>query len=129
MSRDALREGARRKHRGRRPATAAAPTRKMPPFPETPMTLTPELRTRIEDLLQANRVVRCMKGSPAQPRCGFSAKAAGILDGLLPDYGHVDVLADPEIREGIKLFGQWPTIPQLYVDGELLGGSDIIEQM
>jgi monothiol glutaredoxin len=93
------------------------------------MTLTPELRTRIEDLLQANRVVLFMKGSPAQPRCGFSAKAAGILDGLLPDYGHVDVLADPEIREGIKLFGQWPTIPQLYVDGELLGGSDIIEQM
>jgi monothiol glutaredoxin len=93
------------------------------------MDLTPELRARIESTLQANRVVLFMKGSPAQPRCGFSAKAAGILDGLLGDYGHVDVLADGEIREGIKAYGQWPTIPQLYVDGELLGGSDIIEQM
>jgi len=93
------------------------------------MDLTPELRARIESTLQANRVVLFMKGSPAQPRCGFSAKAAGILDGLLDDYGHVDVLADAEIREGIKAYGQWPTIPQLYVGGELLGGSDIIEQM
>jgi monothiol glutaredoxin len=93
------------------------------------MDLTPELRARIQSTLQANRVVLFMKGSPAQPRCGFSAKAAGILDGLLDDYGHVDVLADAEIREGIKAYGQWPTIPQLYVDGELLGGSDIIEQM
>jgi monothiol glutaredoxin len=98
-------------------------------FPETAMTLTPELRDRIDALLKSNRVVLFMKGSPEQPRCGFSAKAAGILDGLLPDYGHVDVLADGEIREGIKAYGQWPTIPQLYVDGELLGGSDIIEQM
>jgi monothiol glutaredoxin len=93
------------------------------------MDLTPELRARIESTLQANRVVLFMKGSPAQPRCGFSAKAAGILDGLIDGYGHVDVLADAEIREGIKAYGQWPTIPQLYVDGELLGGSDIIEQM
>jgi monothiol glutaredoxin len=93
------------------------------------MTLTPELRQRIETTLQSHRVVLFMKGSPAQPRCGFSAKAAGILDGLLPGYGHVDVLADPEIREGIKEYGQWPTIPQLYVGGELLGGSDILEQM
>ena len=93
------------------------------------MDLTPELRARIESTLHANRVVLFMKGSPAQPRCGFSAKAAGILDGLLAGYGHVDVLADAEIREGIKAYGQWPTIPQLYVDGELVGGSDIIEQM
>jgi monothiol glutaredoxin len=93
------------------------------------MTLTPELRQRIEATLQSHRVVLFMKGSPAQPRCGFSAKAAGILDGLLAGYGHVDVLADPEIREGIKEYGQWPTIPQLYVGGELLGGSDILEQM
>lgn len=93
------------------------------------MTLSPELRQRIEITLGAHRVVLFMKGSPAQPRCGFSAKAAGILDGLVGDYGHVDVLADPEIREGIKEYGQWPTIPQLYVGGELVGGSDIIEQM
>jgi monothiol glutaredoxin len=93
------------------------------------MDLTPELRARIESTLKANRVVLFMKGNPAQPRCGFSAKAAGILDGLVGDYGHVDVLADGEIREGIKEYGQWPTIPQLYVGGELVGGSDIIEGM
>src|SRR5262245_26290153 len=93
------------------------------------MSLSPELRSRIEDILGAHRVVLFMKGSPQGPSCGFSAKAAGILDSLLSDYGHVDVLADPEIREGIKEYGQWPTIPQLYVGGELVGGSDIIEQM
>ena len=93
------------------------------------MSLSPETRTRIETILAANHVVLFMKGEPRAPQCGFSAKAVGILDGLLPSFGHVDVLADPEIREGIKAYGQWPTIPQLYVGGELLGGSDIIEQM
>jgi monothiol glutaredoxin len=93
------------------------------------MTLTPELRERIEQLLQRHRVVLFMKGDPQTPRCGFSAKSAGILDNLAPGYAHVDVLADPEIREGIKEYGQWPTIPQLYIGGELVGGSDIIEQL
>jgi len=93
------------------------------------MSLSNETRARIEAILAAHSVVLFMKGQPGAPQCGFSAKAAGILDALAPGYGHVDVLADPEIREGIKQFGQWPTIPQLYVRGELLGGSDIIEQM
>ena len=93
------------------------------------MSLSPELRTRIETTLASNRVVLFMKGDPSSPRCGFSAKAVGILDALSPGYASVDVLADPEIREGIKDYGQWPTIPQLYIDGELIGGSDIIEQM
>ncbi|TNJ35721.1 Grx4 family monothiol glutaredoxin [Arenimonas terrae] len=93
------------------------------------MSLSPDTRTRIEQILGAHKVVLFMKGSPDAPQCGFSAKAAGILNGLAPGFGHVDVLADPEIREGIKVYGQWPTIPQLYVGGELLGGSDIIEQM
>jgi len=93
------------------------------------MSLTPDLRERIERTLQGNRVVLFMKGNPQSPRCGFSAKAVGILDALVPDYASVDVLADAEIREGIKEYGQWPTIPQLYVGGELIGGSDIIEQM
>lgn len=93
------------------------------------MSLTAETRTRIEQILAANRVVLFMKGNPQAPQCGFSAKAVGILGGLVPEFGHVDVLSDPEIREGIKAYGQWPTIPQLYVGGELLGGSDIIEQM
>ena len=93
------------------------------------MSLSAETRTRIEQILGAHPVVLFMKGSPDAPQCGFSAKASGILNGLVPGYGHVDVLADPEIREGIKLYGQWPTIPQLYIGGELVGGSDIIEQM
>ncbi len=93
------------------------------------MSLSPELRQRIETLLADHRVVLFMKGSPASPRCGFSAKAAGILDGMIQGYHSVDVLADAEIREGIKAYGNWPTIPQLYVGGELVGGSDIIESM
>ncbi|MFT4198588.1 MAG: Grx4 family monothiol glutaredoxin [Pseudoxanthomonas sp.] len=93
------------------------------------MSLDPAVRSRIDALLQANRVVLFMKGQPSMPQCGFSAKAAGILDGTGVAYAHVNVLADPEIREGIKAYGDWPTIPQLYVDGELVGGSDIIEQL
>ncbi|HEY9254171.1 MAG TPA: Grx4 family monothiol glutaredoxin [Stenotrophomonas sp.] len=93
------------------------------------MSLDPALRSRIESLLQSNRVVLFMKGQPGMPQCGFSAKAVGALEGLGVDYAHVNVLADQEIREGIKAYGDWPTIPQLYIDGELVGGSDIIEQM
>ena len=93
------------------------------------MPLSPETKTRIEEILAAHPVVLFMKGNPKAPQCGFSAKAAGILDGLVPGFAHVDVLMDPEIRDGIKEFGNWPTIPQLYVRGELLGGSDIIGQM
>lgn len=93
------------------------------------MSLDPALRARIDSLLQANRVVLFMKGEPAMPQCGFSSKASGLLKGLGIDYAHVDVLSDPEIREGIKAYGDWPTIPQLYIDGELVGGSDIVEQM
>jgi monothiol glutaredoxin len=93
------------------------------------MSLDPALRSRIESLLQSNRVVLFMKGDPSAPQCGFSAKAVAALSSLDVDYAHVNVLADPEIREGIKAYGDWPTIPQLYVGGELVGGSDIIEQM
>jgi len=93
------------------------------------MSLDPALRSRIESLLQANRVVLFMKGQPGMPQCGFSAKACGVLEDLGVEFAHVNVLADQEIREGIKVFGNWPTIPQLYVDGELIGGSDIIEQL
>lgn len=93
------------------------------------MNLDPALRSRIEALLQRNRIVLFMKGTRQSPRCGFSAGTVGILDGLLDDYASVDVLADPEIREGIKVYGNWPTIPQLYVDGELIGGADIVAGM
>ncbi|MGY3266818.1 Grx4 family monothiol glutaredoxin [Lysobacter sp. HA35] len=93
------------------------------------MNLDPVLRSRIDSLLQSSRVVLFMKGDPRAPQCGFSSKAVGVLDGLGIDYAHVNVLADPEIREGIKAYGDWPTIPQLYIDGELVGGSDIVVQM
>jgi monothiol glutaredoxin len=93
------------------------------------MSLSAETRSRIERTLAEHRVVLFMKGDRQSPRCGFSAKAVGILDGLIPDYASVDVLSDAEIREGIKEYGQWPTIPQLYIGGELVGGSDIIEGM
>lgn len=87
------------------------------------------VHARIESLLQQHPVVLFMKGSPQAPRCGFSAAAAGVLNELLGDYASVDVLADPEIREGIKAYGNWPTIPQLYVKGELVGGADIVQSM
>ncbi|MEJ7746043.1 MAG: Grx4 family monothiol glutaredoxin [Luteimonas sp.] len=93
------------------------------------MSLDTALRLRIESLLARHRVLLFMKGEPQAPQCGFSAKAIGALEALGVDYGHVDVLADAELREGIKAYGEWPTIPQLYVDGDLVGGSDIIEQM
>lgn len=93
------------------------------------MPIQPALRERIQSLLDANRVVLFMKGRPNAPQCGFSAKAVGILSGLGVPWHGVDVLADAEIRDGIKVFGNWPTIPQLYIGGELVGGSDIIEQL
>lgn len=84
---------------------------------------------KIDQLLQANKVVLFMKGNPQFPQCGFSARAAAILKELNVQYHSVDVLSDPEIREGIKEYGQWPTIPQLYVNKELVGGSDIMMEM
>lgn len=93
------------------------------------MSLDPALRSRIESILNANRVVLFMKGQPTMPQCGFSAKAVGALQDLGVEFAHVNVLADAEIREGIKVYGEWPTIPQLYIEGELVGGSDIILQM
>ena len=93
------------------------------------MSLDTTTRERIETLLKDHRVVLFMKGDRQQPMCGFSAAATNTLNELLPDYHTVNVLDDPEIREGIKAYGDWPTIPQLYVEGELVGGADIIRQM
>jgi monothiol glutaredoxin len=86
-------------------------------------------RARIDALLAQHRVVLFMKGTRHAPRCGFSAGTAGVLNDLLEDYLSVDVLEDPEIREGVKVYGNWPTIPQLYVDKELIGGADIVQSM
>lgn len=84
---------------------------------------------RIKGIIASNDVVLFMKGIPAAPQCGFSAAVVQILSGLKVPFKGVDVLADMEIREGIKAFSNWPTIPQLYVKGEFLGGSDIVREM
>ena len=84
---------------------------------------------RIDELVKSNNVVLFMKGSPLFPQCGFSSKAIAILDHLNVEYASVDVLQDMEIRQGIKEYSDWPTIPQLYVKGEFLGGSDIMMEM
>ena len=93
------------------------------------MSLSAETRARIESILSSHDVVLFMKGSPQRPQCGFSMKASSIVGGIVSEYAHVDVLQDPEIREGIKVYGQWPTIPQLYIKGEFVGGSDIMMEM
>jgi monothiol glutaredoxin len=84
---------------------------------------------RIDELVKNNDVVLFMKGTPLFPQCGFSSKAVAILDHLGLAYESVDVLQDMEIRAGIKDYSDWPTIPQLYVKGEFLGGSDIMMEM
>ena len=84
---------------------------------------------RIDELVKNNDVVLFMKGTPLFPQCGFSSKAIAILDHLGVAYESVDVLQDMEIRAGIKDYSDWPTIPQLYVQGEFLGGSDIMMEM
>ena len=84
---------------------------------------------RIRDIIDGNDVVLFMKGMPASPQCGFSGAVVQILNGLGVAFAGVNVLADPEIREGIKVFSNWPTIPQLYVKGEFLGGCDIVREM
>jgi len=88
-----------------------------------------DVNSRISDLVTANDVVLFMKGTPLFPQCGFSARAIAILDHCGVAYESVDVLQDMEIRQGIKNFSEWPTIPQLYVKGEFLGGSDIMTEM
>lgn len=93
------------------------------------MSLSDTTRAQIDALLQQHPVVLFMKGTRDAPRCGFSANSVRILGAVTPAFFDVDVLADPELREGIKVYGQWPTIPQLYVRGELVGGADILSEM
>jgi len=93
------------------------------------MSLEPALRARIEAVLAAHPVVLLVARGLAAPFAGTPDEAVGALDAAGATYGHVNVLADPEIREGIKVFGDWPTIPQLYIKGEFIGGSDIMSEM
>jgi monothiol glutaredoxin len=88
-----------------------------------------EIRTFIEDAIKENRVMLFMKGTPQQPACGFSMRASGALNELGVQYAALDILPDPRIREELSAVSGWPTIPQLFVDGELVGGSDIVVEM
>jgi monothiol glutaredoxin len=87
------------------------------------------IEDRIRQTVESNDVVLFMKGTPLFPQCGFSSRAVAILDHLNVKYASADVLQDPELRDGIKTFSNWPTIPQLYIKGEFVGGSDIMMEM
>src|SRR5689334_7070304 len=87
------------------------------------------VNARLDEIVNKNDVVLFMKGTALFPQCGFSSRAVAILDRLGAPYETVDVLQDPEIRAGIKEYSDWPTIPQLYVKGEFVGGSDIMMEM
>jgi monothiol glutaredoxin len=93
------------------------------------MALNESLRTQLSDLLAKSRIVLFMKGTRRMPQCGFSAQVVKILDDLVANYETVDVLRSPELRDGIKEFSQWPTIPQLYIGGKFVGGCDIVREM
>jgi monothiol glutaredoxin len=88
-----------------------------------------DTNNRIQELVGSNDVVLFMKGSALFPQCGFSSRAVAILDHLGVTFETVDVLQDPEIRQGVKEYSDWPTVPQLYVKGEFVGGSDIMMEM
>ena len=88
-----------------------------------------DAQNRIADIVGKNDIVLFMKGTPLFPQCGFSSRAIAILDRLEAKYETVDVLQDQEIRQGIKEYSDWPTVPQLYVRGEFVGGSDIMMEM
>ena len=88
-----------------------------------------DTQARIGEIVGGNPVVLFMKGTPLFPQCGFSSRAVAILEHLGVEFASVDVLSDPEVRQGIKAYSDWPTIPQLYVGGEFVGGSDIMMEM
>lgn len=88
-----------------------------------------DVQKEIGDLVESRPIVLFMKGTPHFPMCGFSARTVEVLKACEVPFDAVNVLADPEVREGIKVFGSWPTIPQLYVDGKLVGGCDITLEM
>jgi len=88
-----------------------------------------ELVARLEKLINADAVVLFMKGNPGEPRCGFSKKAVALLNQIEAKFGHFDILSDQAVRQGLKEYSDWPTYPQLYVKGELMGGIDIMQEM
>lgn len=99
------------------------------PRQESPTTMSETISDRIRHSIETHPVMLFMKGTPAFPQCGFSATVVSILDHLGVEYGASNVLEDAELRQGIKEFSNWPTIPQLYVKGEFIGGCDIVKEM
>lgn len=91
--------------------------------------MTDATHERIAGIVDGHDVVLFMKGTPYFPQCGFSSRAVAILEHLDVEFASVDVLQDPEVRQGIKAYSDWPTIPQLYIKGEFVGGSDIMTEM
>lgn len=91
--------------------------------------MTDELKQRIEKTISQDRVMLFMKGSPSMPQCGFSAAVVQVLKQVGVPFGSFNILADQELREGLKQYASWPTFPQLYVDGKLIGGADIVREM
>lgn len=87
------------------------------------------VKSRIEKEINSNDVVLFMKGTPVFPQCGFSSMVSQVLSHIGVEFKGVDVLAEPTLRDGIKAFSDWPTIPQLYVNGEFIGGCDIVKEM
>ena len=91
--------------------------------------MTPELKSRLDELVKNNKVMVFMKGSKLMPQCGFSNNAVQILNSLGVPYETFDVLSDSDVRQGIKEYSNWPTIPQVYINGEFVGGSDVLIEL
>jgi monothiol glutaredoxin len=88
-----------------------------------------QLRQRITDTIAKDRVMLFMKGNPSMPQCGFSAAVVSVLKDVGAPFGSYNILSDPELREGLKEYSSWPTYPQLYIDGKLIGGADIVRDL
>ena len=93
------------------------------------MAISPELKQQLDDVIKSNKIVVFMKGTKLMPMCGFSNNVVQILNSLGATYETINVLDNEEIRQGIKEYSQWPTIPQVYIDGEFIGGSDIMIEL
>jgi monothiol glutaredoxin len=91
--------------------------------------MTPETKAKIEDLIKSNKIMVFMKGNKLMPQCGFSNTVVQILNLLTVPFETFDILADPDVRQGVKEFSSWPTIPQVYINGEFVGGSDILIEL
>lgn len=100
-----------------------------PPAAPTEQETTEQLNVRLEGLMQQSKVVLFMKGSPQQPRCGFSRQIVGILNDNGVEYTTFDILTDESVRSGLKVYNKWPTFPQLIISGEFVGGLDVVKEM